>query len=162
VLPPPDSDDWVGLAADTLPVAEALGWATMPRCGAVVVFCGTARDHAPGRTDVKSLAYEAYQEEVAPRLARIAAEARRRWPALGRVALLHRTGELAIGEVSVVVVASAPHRPEAFEAARWAIDTLKTTVPIWKRERWAGGDDWAMDSHDLTSLEEAPLEEAPS
>ena len=146
----------MGLAADTLPVVDALAWATLASCGAVVVFCGTARDHAPGRSDVTSLAYEAYQEEVAPRLSRIAAEARQRWPALGRLALLHRTGELAIGEVSVVVVVSAPHRPEAFEAARWAIDTLKTTVPIWKKERWAGGDDWAEGSHVLTPVEDAP------
>jgi molybdopterin synthase catalytic subunit len=75
-------------------------------------------------------------------LAAIAADARRRWPGLGRVALLHRVGRLELGEVSVAVVVSAPHRGEAFEAARFAIDTLKETVPIWKRESWSGGSDW--------------------
>lgn len=146
----------MGLCSGTLPVTEALSWATRPGCGAVVVFCGTVRDHAPGRPDVTSLTYEAYEEEVAPRLARIGDEARKRWPPLGRLAMLHRTGELAVGEVSVVVVASAPHRPEAFAAARWAIDTLKATVPIWKKERWSGGEDWALCSHELTEAEDVP------
>jgi molybdopterin synthase catalytic subunit len=91
---------------------------------------------------VSLVEYEAYAEQVEPRLAQLAAEARRRWPALGRLVLLHRIGELAVGECSVVVVASAPHRAEAFEAARWCIDTLKETAPIWKREVWDGGAGW--------------------
>lgn len=136
-------------------MAEALTWATLPSCGAVVVFCGTVRDHAPSRPDVSSLTYEAYEEEVEPRLARIAEEARRRWPELGRVVLLHRTGELEVGEVAVVVVASAPHRPEAFAAARWGIDTLKATVPIWKKERWSGGEEWVQCTHDVAEVDEA-------
>ena len=82
--------------------------------------------------------YEAYEEEVEPRLAAIAAEARTRWPDVGRLVLLHRTGDLGVGESSVVVVASSPHRDTAFEAARFCIDTLKATVPIWKRETWDG------------------------
>jgi molybdopterin synthase catalytic subunit len=65
---------------------------------------------------------------------------------LGRIALLHRTGHLEVGETSVVVVVSAPHRGEAFEAARFAIDTLKTTVPIWKKETWPGGSEWGTDA----------------
>lgn len=117
-------------------------WAVRPDCGAVVVFSGTVRDHAEGRAGVTSLAYEAYAGEVEPRLNAIADEARRRWPDLGRLALLHRVGELGLGEVSVVVAASTPHRGEAFEAARFAIDTLKATVPIWKREAWDGGEGW--------------------
>jgi molybdopterin synthase catalytic subunit len=138
----PDSDDWLGLTDACLPVEEAQTWAVRPDCGAVVVFCGTVRDHADGREGVTSLEYEAYDEQVGPRLAAIAADARRRWPGLGRVALLHRVGRLELGEVSVAVVVSAPHRGEAFEAARFAIDTLKETVPIWKRESWSGGSDW--------------------
>ena len=154
---PLDSDDWLGLTADVLPVGAAADWAVLPRCGAVVLFSGTARDHAPGRDGVDRLEYEAYEEHVVPRLAEIAGEMRRRWPDLGRVALLHRTGLVEVGESSVVVVASAPHRPAAFEAARFGIDTLKATVPIWKRERWGEGESWGLESQhisDVSDLEE--------
>ena len=74
-------------------------WAVRPDCGAVVLFSGTVRDHAEGRAGVTHLEYEAYEEQVVPRLAAIAAETRRRWPTIGRIALLHRTGPLAIGEI---------------------------------------------------------------
>jgi molybdopterin synthase catalytic subunit len=79
----------------------------------------------------------------------IADEMRARWPALGRIALLHRTGVVDIGDAAVVVAVSAPHRAEAFEAARFAIDTLKRTVPIWKRESWAGGESWGLEAQHL-------------
>lgn len=144
--PPPGLDDWVGLTAAPLPVGAAVDWAVRPECGAVVLFSGTARDHADGRDGVTHLEYEAYAEQVAPRLRAIAQEARARWPEVGRLVLLHRVGEVAVGESSVVVVASAPHRPEAFAAARFAIDTLKATVPVWKREHWRGGVDWGLDA----------------
>ena len=146
------SDDWVGLTDEDLPIADALGWAVLPRCGAIVLFMGTVRDHAEGRPGVSRLEYEAFEEEVTPRLAAIAAEARRRWPDLGRLAILHRVGGLAMTEASVVIVASAPHRAEAFDAARFAIDTVKTTVPIWKRETWEGGEDWSACAHPVSEL----------
>ena len=129
-----------------------MAWAERPYCGAVVLFTGTVRDHAEGRPGVTALEYEAYEEEVAPRLADIAGEARRRWPALGRVAVLHRVGVLDVGETSVLIAVSAPHRAEAFDAARFCIDTLKTTVPIWKRETWEGGSDWALCSHPVDEV----------
>ena len=141
-LPRPDSADWLGLTTSALPLADASSWAIVPGCGAVVLFAGTVRDHAEGRPGVTMLEYEAYEEQATRRLSAIAAEARGRWPEAGRLVLLHRVGPLAVSEVSVLVVASAPHRPEAFEVARWCIDTLKATVPIWKRETWAGGTDW--------------------
>ena len=150
--PPATGDDWVGLSPATLPTDVALAWATRPDCGAVVLFAGTVRDHAEGRPGVSELDYEAYAEQVVPRLGRIATEARRRWPVTGRIVLLHRTGVLAVGECSVVVVVSAPHRGEAFDAARWAIDTLKSTVPIWKRETWAGGSEWGTDAHAIVEV----------
>jgi molybdopterin synthase catalytic subunit len=149
---PDGSDDWVALGTDPLPVERALMWSVMPGCGAQVLFSGTVRDHADGRTDVTHLEYEAYAEQVEPKLARIAAQARQSWHSLGRIALLHRTGGLEVGECSVVVVVSSPHRPEAFEAARWCIDTLKATVPIWKRETWSGGVDWSNDAHDVEEI----------
>lgn len=141
-----EADDWVGLAPSVLPVTEALAWATMPDCGAVVLFTGVVRDHAPGRPDVSALDYEAYDEEAVRRIEGVVAGARAHWPALGRVATLHRTGHLEVGEVAVVVVVSAPHRAEAFDAARFCIDELKANVPIWKRETWSGGQDWSSEA----------------
>ncbi|HVM54932.1 MAG TPA: molybdenum cofactor biosynthesis protein MoaE [Acidimicrobiales bacterium] len=150
---PAGSDTWVGLSASPLPTAAAHDWAVRPDCGAVVLFTGTVRDHAEGREGVTLLEYEAYAEQVEPKLLEIAGAARSRWPALGRIALLHRVGPLAVTDVAVVVVASAPHRGEAFEAARWCIDTLKSAVPIWKKERWAGGADWGLAATDLQEVE---------
>ena len=150
-MQPPLGDTWIALTEQALPIGAALDWAVRPGCGAVVLFSGTVRDHAEGRPGVTQLVYEAYTEQVEPRLAAIAEEARRRWP-VGRLALLHRVGELAVGESSVIVVASTPHRPEAFEAARFCIDTLKATVPIWKRETWQGGEDWGLCAHDVVDV----------
>lgn len=152
--PPVDGDDWLALTTEPLPVGAAYDWAVLPSCGAVVLFSGTARDHADGRTDVVELIYEAYESQVLPRFAAIAAEIRRQWPTAGRVAILHRTGPLALGESSVVVVVSTPHRGEAFEAARFGIDALKATAPIWKQERWADGTDWALGAHEVTSVDD--------
>jgi molybdopterin synthase catalytic subunit len=122
-----------------------------------VVFSGTVRDHAADlggvmRDDVQYLEYEAYDEHVVPVFSRIEAELRERWPHTGRVAILHRTGRLDLGAVSVVVGVSSPHRPEAFEAARFAIDTLKQSAPIWKRETWTGGSDWGTGAHDISTV----------
>ena len=151
--PGPADREWLALTPDVLPVAEAMEWATTPDCGAVVTFAGTVRDHADGRPGVTALSYEAYDAQVVPRFRAIVAEARRRWPMTGRLALLHRTGALAIGEVSVVVVASCPHRDAAFAVARFAIDTLKETVPIWKSETWAGGTDWGTGAKQVSEVE---------
>ena len=150
--PPKDGADWTGITSHPLPVAEAASWAVLPRCGAVVLFAGTVRDHADGRPGVTRLEYEAYEEEAAPRLGAIAEGARGRWPVLGRLVLLHRVGALELTEVSVLVVASAPHREEAFAAARWCIDTLKTAVPVWKRETWEGGVDWGTCAQELRAV----------
>ena len=149
VQPPTSSDDWLAVTDEVLPVAVAYEWAVSPECGGVVLFSGTVRDHAEGRPGVTALEYEAYAEQVVPRLAAIASEIRSRWPDVGRLVMLHRTGELAVGESSVVVVASAPHRGEAFDAARFGIDTLKSTVPIWKKETWSGGSDWGTDATEI-------------
>lgn len=148
--PPPAGDAWLGLSGEPLPVAEAGAWAVSPECGAVVVFTGTARDHAPGRPGVDLLTYEAYQEHAGPRLAAVADEMRERWADLGRIAMLHRVGDVAVGEAAVVVAVSSPHRDSAFDAARYGIDALKSTVPIWKRERWEGGESWGLEAQHLT------------
>lgn len=143
---PGTGDRWCALSGRPLPVAEAAAWVVLPRCGATVVFTGTARDHAPGRPDVHRLEYEAYEGPAVRRLEALADEVAARWPDVGRVALLHRTGVLDLGDAAVVVAVSAPHRAEAFEAARYAIDELKRTAPIWKRESWAGGEGWGLEA----------------
>lgn len=145
----PIGDDWTALVSGPLPLGAAHEWAVRPDCGAVVMFTGTARDHADGRDGVSLLAYEAYESQVVPRLDAVVEEIRRRWPTVGRVALVHRVGEVSIGEAAVVVVVSAPHRAEAFDAARFGIDAVKASVPIWKRERWDGGEDWGLGTQDL-------------
>ncbi len=156
MMPPDDSDTWTGLATDPVPVADAAQWAILPQCGAVVTFNGTARDHSEGRPEVSILEYEAYVEHVEPRLRAIADEARARWADLGRIVLIHRMGPVDTGESAVVVVVSAPHRDEAFLAARFCIDTLKATVPIWKRESWRDGESWGLEPQHLAEVDQMP------
>lgn len=143
---PLTGDDWVALTAAPIPLADVAAWVVRADCGAVVTFTGHARDHSPGRPGVDSLAYEAYDEQVEPVLRRVCREVRAQWPDVGRIALVHRHGELDIGDVAVAVAVSSPHRDSAFEAARYAIDTVKSQAPIWKRERWAGGESWGLES----------------
>lgn len=156
VLPPDRGDDWLGLCDGVLPIGAVHDWAVLDRCGAVVLFSGTVRDHADGRPGVTELTYEAYDEAVSERLAAIATEIRRRWPETGRIVALHRVGRLELGASSVVVAVSAPHRPEAFEAARYGIDALKASVPIWKHEVWDGGEDWGTGATELVDATDVP------
>jgi molybdopterin synthase catalytic subunit len=166
VLPPDDSDTWLALTDGELPIAAAYEWSVMPGCGAVVLFSGTVRDHAVDddgvlRDDVQHLVYEAYEAQVTPSFAAIADETRRRWPDTGRIVLMHRVGRLELGESSVIAVVSAPHRPEAFEAARYAIDALKASAPIWKHETWSGGDSgpgsgWGTGAHEVVDPSTVP------
>ncbi len=155
-LATPISDTWVELVADALPTGVE-DWVVEPRCGAVVSFRGTVRDHAEGRAGVEALTYEAYESAAVARMDELAHEARRRWPGVGRLAVLHRVGELAVGDVAVLVVVAAPHRDEAFEVGRWLIDAVKASVPIWKRERWAGGDDWGTGAQPLVAPADVPV-----
>ncbi len=150
----PEGNTRVGLAHDVIPVSEVEAWATLPSCGAVVTFAGTVRDHAPGRDGVTALEYEAYEEEALPRLRAIADDARARFDAVGRVAILHRVGRLDVTDVAVVVVVSAAHRDAAFDAARYCIDTTKASVPIWKKETWADGSAWGTDAQPIVDVAE--------
>ena len=111
-----------------------------PKAGAVVVFLGTTRVHNEGRRVVR-LEYEAFAGMAEREMAALAGQARRRWR-LCRVAMVHRTGVVPVGQVSVGVAVSSGHRAEAFAAGRWLIDRLKKTVPIWKREHFRGGRVW--------------------
>ena len=151
---PTTGNDLVGLSSEPLPVTEALDWAHRPDCGAVVLFSGVARDHSQERQGVDQLEYEAYEAQVTPRLAQLAAETRNRWPDVGRLVMMHRVGELVVGDSAVVVVASSPHRPEAFAAARFCIDALKATIPIWKRERWDEGESWGLEAQHIVEVDD--------
>lgn len=145
----PADDDWLLLSSEPLQLDLALSWPVIPSCGALVSFTGTVRDYAEGRPGVVSLEYEAYASAAGLAMTEIATDLRRRWPATGRVLLWHRTGLLVPTEVSVVTAVSAPHRAEAFEAARFAIDAFKSRVPIWKRETWDAGSGWSLGEHPL-------------
>lgn len=133
--------DMIRVAADAIDPGALLAHVGDVGSGAVVLFLGTVRDHSPGRVGVTHLAYEAYQEHVEGVIRTIVAEARQHWD-LTRVAVVHRLGEVSVGEASVGVAVSAAHRPEAFAAARHLIDELKGRAPIWKQEHWSGGAEW--------------------
>lgn len=123
---------------------EAVAFVGDPSSGATCVFLGTARDRSDAGAEVVGLRYEAWEELARRRLEGVAEEMFAKWP-VRRIALLHRVGDLAIGEVSVVVACSSPHRAEAFEACRHGIERLKEDVPIWKKESLASGEArWVM------------------
>ena len=106
-------------------------------CGAVVLFLGTVRELTEGRQTL-ALDYEAYPAMAEKKMAEIERATRERWP-VGEMAMVHRLGHLKLGDVSVAVAVSCPHRSQAFEACRFAIDRVKEIVPIWKKENWADG-----------------------
>jgi MoaE-MoaD fusion protein len=111
-----------------------------PGAGAIVTFAGTVRGMARGRA-VEALEYEAYAPAAERMMARIGDEIRERW-AIDHVAIVHRTGRLEVGETSVIIAVASPHRAEAFDACRYAIDRIKEIVPIWKKEFYADGETW--------------------
>ena len=116
---------------------QALASVQSPHAGAVVLFLGTTREFTAGR-QTESLDYESYGEMAASKLEELEQQARQQW-ALTEVTIVHRLGPLEIGEASVAIAVSAPHRKDAFTAGQWLIDTLKEIVPIWKKENWADG-----------------------
>lgn len=121
---------------------------TWPGAGAILSFSGVARDSFEGRP-VHGLDYEAWPEMALPVLAQIRDEVAERWPG-ARLAIVHRTGRLAIGEPSVILTVATPHRGDAYEASRYAIDELKARVPIWKKERYADGEAWKANAEQRT------------
>jgi molybdopterin synthase catalytic subunit len=135
----------VRLSAEPLHVDEAVSFVGDPGAGGTCVFVGTVRETS-GAGQVSGLRYEAWEELATRRLRAIVEEMLKGWP-LRKVAIVHRTGDLAVGEASVVVACSAPHRAEAFEACRHGIERLKEDVPIWKKERLLTGEaEWIMGS----------------
>ena len=112
-----------------------------PGAGGVVIFSGVVRNQTDGRP-VKFLEYEAHNPMAEAKMREIGVAIRARWSGVRRVAMLHRVGRLEIGEASVLIAVSAAHRGDAFEACRYAIDTLKRTVPVWKKEHFEDGEVW--------------------
>ena len=132
----------VSVGAAPIDPSALLTLVTEPGAGAVVIFLGVVRESNLGRR-VEYLEYEAYVEMAEAKLRQVVAEARQRWPKVRRVAAVHRTGNLGLGQTAVFVAAGAPHRDDgAFEAARYIIDRIKEIVPIWKKEAWANGEEW--------------------
>jgi molybdopterin synthase catalytic subunit len=135
----------VRVTSDPISADAALGFVADPGAGGTCVFLGTVRDHSQAG-DVEGLSYEAWDELALRRLGEIAGEAFAKW-SIRKMAILHRTGDLAVGEPSVVVAVSAEHRAEAFEACRHGIERLKEDVPIWKKEHLEAGEShWVMGS----------------
>jgi molybdopterin synthase catalytic subunit len=135
----------VRVTSDRLSVDEALASVADGAAGGTCVFIGTVRDHSEAG-DVTGLRYEAWDELAVARLHEIAGELFEHWP-VKKIAILHRIGELTVGEASVVIACSAPHRSDAFEACRQGIERLKEDVPIWKKEALVTGEaHWVMGS----------------
>jgi molybdopterin synthase catalytic subunit len=135
----------IRITFDPIGADEAAAFVADRTAGGTCLFLGTVRDHSATGA-VTGLTYEAWEEMAAKRLEEIGEEMLEKWP-VRKVALLHRTGDLVIGEASVVVACSAPHRAEAFDACRYGIERLKEDVPIWKKEHLAEGEShWVMGS----------------
>ena len=132
--------DFFELTTESIDVGQVARRVVLPECGATVTLDGFAREWTKGR-QTKFLIYEAYDEMALSEMQRLAVEAHKRFD-IAHIGIVHRTGRLEIGETSVVISVSAPHRKAAFEACEWAIKELKRTVPIWKKEVYADGEEW--------------------
>jgi molybdopterin synthase catalytic subunit len=130
--------DLVELRGSALDVAGILQWVGDAEAGGVALFLGTTRSENKGTVALAALDYEAYPQMAVTQMKQLAALARSRW-ALRKVAIVHRTGRVAVGEPSVAIAVSAPHRGQAFEACRFLIDSLKKDVAVWKKEVWGDG-----------------------
>jgi molybdopterin synthase catalytic subunit len=150
-----DEVDWVAVSATPLECDAISVWVTRPECGAVVTFLGTARSSSTTGHDIIELEYETSDDLATARMAEVVKVARQRWPTLGAVAIHHRVGSVKLEQPAVVVAVSAPHRQEAFEAARYCIDAVKRSVPMWKREVWSGGAAWSQEAHDIVEARDA-------
>lgn len=125
---------------ETIDRAAAQAVVAFPGAGALLTFAGTVRDNHRGRP-VTAIEYHAYESMAAKELAGIEAEIRRRWPGT-RVEIVHRLGCLQVGETSILIAVASPHRAEGFDALRLAIESVKKSVPIWKKEMYPDGHAW--------------------
>ncbi len=156
---PSGSHDVYELTTEPLSLDALMRRIALPSCGAVAVFVGTVRDHT-GDRQVDHLEYEAYPGMAEEMLAQIGREIRERWPSIQAVGIQHRLGKLEIGEASVIIAVLAPHRPEVFDACRYAIERIKAIVPIWKKEVWADGESWIEGPHGMDGGRPGPEDHA--
>ena len=133
-----DTRDTILLTREPIDVNAVHDAVRDPACGAICCFVGTSRDVHEGRP-VTSLEYEGYDEMATKELGRLAERIRKNHPAVVRIALVHRLGEVALAEASVAIAVSTPHRGESFEACRYGIDSLKAELPVWKKEHYDDG-----------------------
>ena len=142
VFPPVSggSHDFFELTTETIDVGQVARRVVLPECGATVTLDGYAREWTKGKRTLY-LVYEAYDAMALTEMQRLGVEAHQKFD-IAHLGIVHRTGRLEIGETSVVIAASAPHRQAAFQACEWAIKELKRTVPIWKKEVYADGEEW--------------------
>ena len=145
--------EWVLITDTLLSLEEVTDWVVRESCGAVVTFCGTVRNSSTTGHEIVALEYETSEELATSRIGTVIREARSRWPTIEAVAVHHRVGRVERQGFVVVVAVSAPHRGEAFEAAQFCIDTVKTTVPMWKREIWDGGSVWSQEAQPIVDVE---------
>ena len=146
----------IKLTQDTIDTDAVLESVASTKAGAVVLFLGTTREFTAGR-QTASLDYESYGEMAQRKMAELEAEARQRW-SLIEVTLVHRLGHVGLGEASVAIAVSSPHRGDAFTAGQWLIDTLKEIVPIWKKENWSDGtSEWVHPGMPTTTCPENDL-----
>lgn len=130
----------IAITTDPIDVASALKYLQTAQAGAIDLFLGIVRDNTDNRP-VDRLEYEAYDRMAISEMQKIVDEANRRWPLLGYT-VIHRKGTLLIGEIAVLIGVATAHRAEAFDACRYIIDTIKQTVPIWKKEVFTDGEEW--------------------
>jgi molybdopterin synthase catalytic subunit len=133
------------ITSDDISVDEVVSRLAEPAIGAIATFVGVVRGETDGHP-VEYLEYEAYPEMAEGALTQIGNEIRAHWPTIHQVSIVHRTGRLQIGETAVVIALSAAHRPEVFDALRFAIARLKEIVPLWKKEVWADGAEWRSEA----------------
>ena len=130
----------IKISSETLNIQACIDWVMLPESGGIDVFIGTVRNATKGKA-VLRLDFEAYEKMALAEMEKIAAQAIEKWP-VQKLLIHHRTGVLVVGEVPVIIAVSAAHRDAAFEACRYVIDTLKQTVPIWKKEIFEDGEVW--------------------
>lgn len=135
------AQDYFAIVSEPIDEAALRAYVSDPGAGAVLVFIGTTRNQTGDRR-VEYLEYEAYEPLARRQMERIAEEIRARWPDVKGIAIVHRVGRLEIGEASIGIAVSSPHRATAFAACRYAIDRAKETLPVWKKEVWEGGEEW--------------------
>src|SRR5438876_679127 len=131
--------DLIQIQPTSLSATDAIQFATDPQAGGIDVFLGTTRaERSPDGCDLVALDYETYEQMAIDQMRKLASRARESWPII-KLSLLHRVGRVPIGEPSVIIAVSTPHRAQAFEACRFIIDSLKAEIAIWKKEIWADG-----------------------